>query len=134
MNKIVETCPVCSEKLVITQLLCPQCRTSLEGRFVLPESPFSQLNSEQMQFLITFIRCEGKFNRMEEELSLSYPTLRSRFNEILRALGMESGREQTDARLTSEERRRILEDLDSGKINLETAQKLLNGEAQPEKA
>ena len=133
MNKIVETCPVCSEKLVITQLLCPQCRTSLAGRFIMPESPFSQLNSEQMQFLITFIRCEGKFNRMEEELGLSYPTLRSRFNEILRVLGMESGREQTEAGLTSEERRRILEDLDSGKIDLETAQKLLNGEALPEK-
>lgn len=134
MNKLVESCPVCSEKLVITQMMCPQCRTTLEGRFAVPESPFSRLNAEQLQFLLTFIRSEGKFNRMEEEMGLSYPTLRSRFNEILRAMGMESSKEQAETRLTSDERRRILKDLNEGKIDLETAQKMLNGEMQPEKA
>ena len=132
MNKLVEKCPVCSEKLAITQLMCPQCRTTLEGRFLLPESPFSALNPEQMQYLITFIRCEGKFNRMEEELGLSYPTLRSRFNDILRTMGMEAGRDQTEMRLTTQERRRILEDLNDGKIDLEVAQKMLNGETVAE--
>ena len=46
-----------------------------------------------MQFLLTFVRCEGKLNRMEEEMKLSYPTLRNRLNEIVRALGYEPGKE-----------------------------------------
>ena len=56
--------------------------------------PFSALNPEQLQFVVTFVRCEGRFNRMEEELKLSYPTLRSRFNDILAAMGFEPGKEE----------------------------------------
>jgi hypothetical protein len=81
-----------------------------------------------MQFLLVFVRCEGKLNRMEEEMKLSYPTLRSRLVEIVRALGYEPGKEEAPVVLSSEERRAILEDLDQGKINWEEAQARLRGE------
>jgi hypothetical protein len=35
-----------------------------------------------------FVRDEGKITRMEEEFSLSYPTIRSRLHEVIKALGI----------------------------------------------
>lgn len=99
-------------------------------------TPFGHLTPEQMQFLLTFVRCEGRLNRMEEEMKLSYPTLRNRLNEIVRALGYEPGKEDLSQSLSVEDRRQILEDLDQGKISWEEAQARLRGEkfvsAQPE--
>lgn len=132
MNNIIDKCPICKSNLVVTHLYCPNCRTGLEGRFELPFSPFSKLDKEQLEFVLTFIRCDGKFNRMEEELALSYPTLRSRFNEILRIMGFDAEKEELVS-LSTEERRQILDDLDKGQISLEEAEQLLKGEKQLKK-
>ena len=64
---------------------------------------------------MTFIHCEGKFNRMEEELGISYPTLKNRFNEILAVLGYDSSIE-ADAQSAKIERMEILRSLEDGKI------------------
>jgi hypothetical protein len=128
MNKILNKCPVCGADLAVTRLYCVSCNTSIEGHFVPEHTPFGHLNPEQMQFLLTFVRCEGKLNRMEEEMKLSYPTLRNRLNDVVRALGYEPGKDEPQPQgLSAEERRQILEDLDSGKINWEEAQARLLG-------
>lgn len=128
MNKTINKCPVCGADLVVTRLYCMGCNTTIEGHFEAEHTPFGHLNPEQMQFLLTFVRCEGRLNRMEEEMKLSYPTLRSRLNEIVRALGYEPGKDEASILLTAEERRQILEDLDQGKITWEIAQAKLRGE------
>jgi len=97
----------------------------LQGVFELTHTPFSNLSPEQLQFILTFIRCEGKFNRMEEELGLSYPTLRNRFNEILRVMGFEEQAEEE--KLTNAARKDILTQLNEGKISIDEAQDLLRG-------
>ncbi len=130
MNQMLNQCPVCKSELIVTRLFCLQCSTTLEGHFHPEANPFAPLSPEQMQFLLTYIRCEGRFNRMEEELSLSYPTLRNRFNEILRALGFEPGREETPARLTTEDRMRILDELANGLISSEEAQLRILGKKE----
>ncbi len=127
MNKIIDKCPICNSPLTVTLLHCNNCKTNLQGSFELPQTPFSNLSPDQLQFVLTFIRCEGKFNRMEEELDLSYPTLRSRFNEILRVMGFESEEEEDDEKLTDETRKEILTKLDDGSITVEEAQELLRG-------
>jgi hypothetical protein len=153
MNPMLTKCPVCGGELVVTRLTCPNCETTIEGSFqpvggslqgaFTAEQlkwllPFTRLNNDQMQFILTFIRCEGRFNRMEEELNLSYPTLRNRMNDILRAMGYEPGRDdsQQGASLPSPaERKKILDDLDKGVINLQEARRRLKGvreEARPE--
>lgn len=134
MNKILTKCPVCGADLAVTKLYCVNCNTSIEGHFLPEHNPFAHLSPEQMQFLLTFIRCEGKLNRMEEEMKLSYPTLRNRLVEIVRALGYEPGKEDFPPVLSAEDRRRILEDLDEGKINWEEAQSRLRGEKYSEPA
>ncbi len=87
---------------------------------------FDRLSAEQLAFAETFIRCEGKLNRMEKELSLSYPTLRARLNELIRAMGYEVGQEEPVG-VTEEERRRILDDLAAGRLTSEAAVRALQG-------
>jgi len=116
--------------MIITRLHCHSCDTTLEGQFSQPTNPLSQLTAEQINFLMAFIRCEGRFTALERELNLSYPTLRNRLNEVLKTLGFEPGREEPPARLTAEDRRRILEDLDQGVISLAEAQRMLRGKKE----
>lgn len=130
MNQMLNQCPVCNSELIVTRLFCLQCNTTIEGHFHPEGNPFAPLSAEQMQFLLTYIRCEGRFNRMEEELGLSYPTLRNRFNEILHALGFEPGREEVPARLTAEDRMRILDELAEGLISSEEAQLRILGKKE----
>jgi len=118
-------CPVCKSELVVSRLHCPSCDTTIEGRFT--AGHFSNLTPEQLNFIVAFVRNEGKLNRMEEELGLSYPTIRNRLHEVIRALGFEPGKEETPE-IGPDERNRILEDLNAGKITAEAAMRLLRGE------
>lgn len=131
MIKILTRCPVCGGELVVTRQQCHQCDTTIEGHFPVPVAPFTQLTAEQLQFLLAFIRCEGRFNRLEEELHLSYPTLRNRLNDVIAALGLEPQREDPAAHLNPEARRLILEELEAGSITFMDAQRRLRGEKVP---
>lgn len=121
-------CPFTGGEIVITQFYCPDAGIKIEGEFQLV-LPFVQLSAEQLQFVETFVRCEGKFNRMENELGLSYPTLRTRLHEIIRVLGYEPGKEEAPVR-NEAERRRVLEELHTGRLNFEEAMELLKGNTE----
>jgi hypothetical protein len=125
MKTSLTRCPVCDHELMITRLHCDSCDTTLEGRFT--GGPFSHLSTDQLNFIEVFIRCEGKINRMEAELGLSYPTIRNRLHEVIRALGFDPGKDET-AEVSEERRRKILEDLDAGIISAEAAMRILRGE------
>ena len=125
MKTALSKCPVCDGELSVTRLHCETCDTTIEGRFA--NSAFAGLLPEQLDFIETFVRCEGKITRMEDEMALSYPTIRNRLQEVIRALGYEPGKEETSD-ISDERRRGILEQLDSGSISAEEAMGLLNGE------
>jgi len=118
-------CPVCQNELTVSRLHCPSCDTTVEGRFT--AGHFANLTQEQLQFIVTFVRCEGKINRMEDELKLSYPTIRNRLHEVIRALGFEPGKEETPE-ISDDRRHSVLEDLDAGKISADDAMRILRGE------
>jgi hypothetical protein len=124
MYPVIGTCPVCGETLTVTRLYCRTCDTTVEGHFTLGR--FYQLTPEQMAFVETFIRCEGKLTRVQEELGMSYPTVRSRLNDVVRALGYEVSESKPE--ISPEERRSILEQLASGEISSQEAVQLLQGE------
>ncbi len=126
MNKLPTVCPICQSELEVTRTYCAHCDTTLEGHFSPSANPFSALNKDQMYFLMTFIRCEGRLNRMEEELNLSYPTLRKSLQEILRVLGFEPKPDDIQ-KPSSEDRLRILDSLAKGEITAEAAQIQLAG-------
>lgn len=117
-------CPVCGDKLEVTRLHCRSCDSALEGHF--DTGRLGRLSPEQLTFVETFLRCEGKLNRMERELGLSYPTLRSRLSEVIRQLGFPVGAEANG--LSAEERQQLLDDLAVGRISTDEAMRLLEGE------
>jgi hypothetical protein len=123
MNILPTKCPLCGGDVTVTRIYCRDCDTTIEGRF--EGGPFSQLTREQLDFVETFVRCEGKINRMEDEIGLSYPTIRNRLHEIIRALGYEPGASEPIVGMTDQERQRILEDLDKGMISAVEAMQLL---------
>ena len=122
MNSLPTQCPLCGGEVVVTRIYCRSCDSTIEGRF--ETSPFAHLKPEQLAFVETFVRCEGRINRMESELCLSYPTIRNRLHEVIRAMGYEPGGEDL-AGLSEEKRQRVLEDLDQGKITAEDAMRIL---------
>jgi len=125
MQSIPTRCPLCGGEVTITRIYCRECDTTIEGRFNI--GVFAQLKPEQLQFVQMFIRNEGKITRMEDELGLSYPTIRKTLHEIIRAMGFEPGGEEVSiGKADAEEKRqRILEDLDAGRITAQQAMRTL---------
>jgi hypothetical protein len=93
----------------------------LDGHFDL--GPLGRLSRKQVEFVEAFIRCEGKLNRLEKELGMSYPTLRSRLMEIIRDMGYDVDPELRG--LDDEQRHLILDDLARGEISTEEAMRRL---------
>lgn len=125
MNPVIGRCPICQDTLHVTRLHCRNCDTSLEGHFALGR--LYELTPEQLEFVETFVRCEGKINRVEQEIGLSYPAVRARLSDVIRALGYEVG-EPAPRSISEEMRKDVLADLNAGRISADEALKILRGE------
>ncbi len=84
-HDVISTCPICSGELAVTRLRCGSCGTTLEGDFSVGR--FGRLNRDQLTLLESFLRSRGNLREMERELGISYPTVRSRVEALVRALG-----------------------------------------------
>ncbi len=134
MNRLPTSCPICTGPLVVESIHCRQCDTVFSGSFeptggadfAEEKMPIlrllAQLSVEQLTFLESFVRNEGKLNRMQEEVGLSYPTLRARLDEMLKALGY-TPREEEKAK--EADRRHVLDELQAGRISAAEAAELL---------
>jgi hypothetical protein len=122
MYQVIGKCPVCGAELTVTRLHCRSCDSALEGHFNLGK--FYRLSPEQLHFVETFVKCEGKITRVEEELGISYPTVRNRLHDVIRALGYEVPEE---AGPSAERRKSILEQVQAGELTPEDAVELLKG-------
>lgn len=125
MYSVINECPICKAELAVTKLYCRNCDTAVEGHFALGR--LHSLSPEQIGFAETFIRCEGKINRVGEELNISYPTVRSRLHDLIRAMGYEVNEDETPAPKAMD-RQVILARLSSGAITAEEAASQLAGE------
>lgn len=129
MQALPSQCPICGGEIIVSRVHCRECDVTIDGRF--SSRTFSQLTPEQMDFVETFVRLEGKITHMEKELGLSYPTIRNRLHDVIRALGYEPGGEEGGVSLTEEERQKVLNDLDAGEISYEEAiRRLQEGEGE----
>jgi hypothetical protein len=128
MKPSLNKCPVCGADLTVTRYHCESCDTAIEGRF--ENSAFPGLTAEQIDFVKTFVRCEGRINRIEQEQRWgSYPTIRNRLREVIRAMGYEPGKEEPPD-LNEDQRREVLAELESGSISAEDAMRRLRGEEE----
>jgi hypothetical protein len=126
MHPLPSQCPICGGEVIVTRVNCRDCSITIDGQF--SARTFSQLTPEQMDFVETFVRLEGKITHMEKELGYSYPTIRKLLHDVIRALGYEPGGDDDLHELSEAERQGILNDLDEGKISLEDALKKLKDE------
>ncbi len=113
-------CPVCHHDLLVTRMVCRNCGSALEGRFGLGR--LFQLTPDQRHFVEIFIRCEGKLNRVQEELGLSYPTVRGRLEDVIRAMGYDLASSENGS---EEGRREVLERLARQEISADEALELM---------
>ena len=122
-NPVIARCPICADALTVARLECAGCGTRIEGSFALGR--FHQLSPEQLEFLETFIKARGNFKDVERELGMSYPTVRSRLDAVIRTLGFPS---QAEPDREAERRKEILRELAEGRIAPDDAASLLERE------
>lgn len=114
MKKVISRCPVCNNELTVARLKCDSCDTVIENSFCL--SKFDYLSEEELYFTETFIRCRGNIKEVERALGISYPTVRSKLEGVIKTLGYETG---TDVAAAGREA--VLKALEDGEITAEQA-------------
>lgn len=77
----ITECPICNEKLRVKKLECMKCGISLEGEFY--ATPIVSLTEEQQTFIELFVLSSGSLKEMAEILGVTYPTVRTRLDEII---------------------------------------------------
>ena len=113
--ELPDKCPICQEKLHVMRLGCDNCNSILEGNFELDR--LMRLSKDMRQFIITFLKYRGNIREMEKHYNISYPTVRSRIDEIVALLG-----EHTNADNEAEDKG------DGGEISINTLDSVVSNE------
>ncbi|MHB1418410.1 MAG: DUF2089 family protein [Bacillota bacterium] len=119
-SRMLGRCPICQQKMDVVRLHCPTCDTSIEGRF--ETCKFCQLSVEQKAFIEVFVKSRGNIKEVEREMGISYPTVRSRLDAVIEALGYRVEPSENDS---LNRRKKILEAVDQGAMTAEEAARLL---------
>jgi len=131
MHPVIGRCPICQAELTVTRLHCRSCGTQVEGTFSL--GPLQHLNQDQIRFVEAFIKSRGSLKDVGAELNMSYPTVNSRLNDILIALGHGDRvkvSEPPEPGLSAERKREILNQVREGQITAAQAESLLRGKSE----
>lgn len=117
---VIHTCPICKHSLHVQKLACGNCHTVIENEFSL--SKFASLSKEQMEFVEVFVVKRGNIKEVEKELGISYPTVRSKLNDVVEQLGYEEDKD-TKPSMEEEKTRKIavLDMLEKGEIDTQEA-------------
>ncbi len=113
---ILTKCPVCSSKMLISQLRCQECGISISGNFDIPHACL--LPQDLYDFMLVFLKNRGNIKDIEKELGISYPTVRSRLDALLENLGFKPAP-------VDKEVEDIIAKLEVGEITAEEAEKLI---------
>ncbi|MCF8565774.1 DUF2089 domain-containing protein [Alicyclobacillus tolerans] len=115
-------CPACQEQMYVSELTCPHCMTKVQGAF--EASGLHRLTPEQLKFVEVFLRCRGNIKEVERDLKVSYPTVRSKLDQIIHAMGysVPVSEEEDDSKTS------VLDALGSGELTFEEALDMLKGD------
>ncbi len=119
MKKLPTRCPSCGAMLEITELKCPKCGTVIKGEFSI--NKFLSLDSENLEFLIIFLKSKGNLKEVQERLGISYPTAKAKLERLLDRLNLSDGKKPLN-------KIEILEALENGEISAKEAINLLKGD------
>ena len=113
-KRVLTSCPVCGGDMIITEIKCPDCDITIQGKF--EQSTVSSLSPEHMKFVKVFMRANGSIKEVEKLLGISYPTVKSRLEKVNAALGNKPLPKKGQA-----ERISILEQLETGELSVQDA-------------
>lgn len=115
--------PATGAELIVTRLESPASGVVLEGRFDL--GWIAKLTPEQLDFVGLLLRYRTNLNKLSDELGLAYNTVRSRLDDVVRALG---GPPDADAP-PRPDRAQILAKIAAGELSVDDAISQLGGRA-----
>ena len=113
-KKLITRCPFCGDDLAISRLSCGGCNTQIDSQLDIPL--FFRLPPDLQQFVMIFLRCQGKIRDVEKELGISYPTVCKRLDLVNELLGNNG---------PPINRTHVLEQLERGEITVSEATQLL---------
>ena len=119
MEQFRAECPNCGDKLVLRSFGCPGCGLELQGELEAPR--LLRLSPEDREFIELFVLSGGSLKKVGEDLGISYPTVRTRLDQVIRRLQELGG-------LRESERLEILTKIEKGEITASEAVKLLKKE------
>ena len=112
-------CPLCEGRVHVERIKCEHCASAVEGHFELGWP--GALSPEQLRFVKVFLVCRGKIKDVEAALGLSYPTVVSRLEDVVAALGEPRAKEESPREQSLD----VLEQLSSGQIDVNEAERRL---------
>ena len=120
MTGIPSKCPSCQHNMVVSQVSCTNCDTTVVGAYEL--SPFAFLSEQNLSFLEEFIKAKGNVKEMERSMDQSYWVIRNRLDKVIAEMGFGDQVKPSDLK---EMRKDILTRLANDEIDAETATGLL---------
>jgi len=123
MHELPRVCPITGDALYVSELSSLKSGITIRGKFALPEEP--DLSDEQKEFLTVFLRARGVISTMEKELGISYPTVRNKIDALLEAMSLDPYKADRRHEGRAEERAKILQELEDGKISATEAKEQL---------
>ena len=112
----LDKCPVCQGKLKVKKVECESCNAAVEGNFV--TSPILNLPAGYQEFIEMFMLSGGSLKEMAEKLDISYPTVRTRLDEVIEAL-------KEEMRYRETRKKEILFKVDKKELTAEEAAKII---------
>ena len=79
--KLPVVCPSCESTLIVSQMKCTNCDTTVNGNYELPL--YLQLGREEQQFILNFFLSSGSIKEMSKQANLSYPTMRNKMDDLI---------------------------------------------------
>lgn len=118
MNKTAapSRCPSCNGALNPVKYVCSDCKTEVTGNFAM--CPSCSLDADNRSLLELFLFARGNLKAVQRMLGVSYPTARTRIEEMFNALENRMGAEETSIT--------VLEQLHRGEISVGDALETLN--------
>ena len=101
------SCSYCGDGMRITKVTCGSCGLSHEGEFYTPR--LYRLAPGEQHFVELFVLSSGSLKQMAKLLGISYPTVRSRLDELIETLRKEQHRDEL-------RREQVLQDIEDGRI------------------
>ena len=114
-------CPVTGRPLEVTRLENPDSGVVIAGSFVPNE--FALLPADRLEIVRLLVTVPGNLKEVERMLGVSYPTVRLRFESVLRTLGYEAEAAQENE--PDNRRTEVLAALERGEISPEEATRQL---------